>query len=151
MIKINEKGITLVTLVITVILLVIITSILAVNSYTSLSLSSLTKLKNDIESLDTRVASYFIKEGKLPVYEEPMTKSELRKTLNDMSVNDGDKYYTIDLDQLTSLSLNYGKNWKLLGEDRFIINEESHVIYYVKGITHEGKEYHTIGSNMPVT
>ena len=151
MIKVNEKGITLVTLVITVMLLVIITSILAVNSYTSLKLSSLTKLKNDIESLESRISSYYIKEGRLPTYENPKTKSELRKILNDMSVNDGDNYYTINLEELDNLSLNYGSNWKLLGEDRYIINEESHVIYYVKGITYEGEEYHTIGSNSPVT
>lgn len=151
MIKENEKGITLVTLVITVILLVIITSILAVNSYTSLKLSNLTKLKSDIETLDSRVSSYYIKEGKLPVYEEAIDKTDLRKTLKDMSVNDGDKYYTIKIDELDNLTLNYGSNWKLLGEDRYIINEESHVIYYVKGITYEGEEYHTIGSNLPIT
>lgn len=56
----EEKGITLITLIITVILMVIVTTILATNSYTSLQLSNLTRLQNDIEVLDSRIASYFI-------------------------------------------------------------------------------------------
>ena len=140
----NENGISLVTLVITVILLVIITGTLATNSYRSLQLSNLTRLQNDIEALNDRVASYFVQNGKLPIIESnSYTKQDLRKTLNDMSMNDGDTYYEIDMSLLDNISLN--------NNDIYVINEETHVIYYLKGINYEGKEYHTVGANPAVT
>ena len=59
-------------------------------------------------------------------------------------------YYTIKLDELENLSLNYGFEYTKLGEDRYIINEESHVIYYYKGIAYDGLKYHTIGAHKEV-
>ena len=60
----NEKGVTMITLIATVALLIIITGILATRSYTSVQLSNLTKLKNDIEVLNNRTAAYKIKREK---------------------------------------------------------------------------------------
>lgn len=57
----NEKGITMITLIITVMLMVIITGTLMANSKTNVQLSSFTKLQNDIETLNDRVAAYFVK------------------------------------------------------------------------------------------
>lgn len=149
----NEKGIALITLVITVILLVIVTSVLAINSYSSLEVAKLTKLQNDIEILNDRVAAYFVRTGEIPVFKEEysMTKTELRAVLNDMSINDGEMYYTIDLELLEKPTLNFGDGYLKLTNDRYIINEESHVIYYLKGVVHDGNEYHTVGKNPAVT
>lgn len=144
----SEKGITLITLIITVILLVIITSIISMNAYSSMQLSNLTKLQNDIEALNDRVAAYYIKNGKLPIYNDyTMTKTELRSILSDMSSRDSSTYYTIDLGELDNLSLNYGEEYKTQGtknRDKYIINEETHIIYYLEGIVYEGIEYHTV-------
>lgn len=146
----KEKGITLITLVITVILLIIITGTLAVNSITNLQLSNLTRLQNDIEALSDRIAAYYIENGELPkgrYSQDHIEKSALENVLNDMSNNDGDKYYTIDLSQLDNLSLNYGNGYESMSEDRYIINEKSHIVYYIKGINYDGQKYHTVGSN----
>lgn len=143
----SQKGITLITLIITVILLVIITSVLSMNAYSSMQLSNLTKLQNDIQTLNDRVATYYIKNGELPIYKDySMTKSELKNILSDISPGDSNTYYTIDLEELENLSLNYGEAFKSKGtsnKDKYIINEETHVIYYLEGIIYEGIEYHT--------
>lgn len=146
----KEKGITLTILVITVLVLIIVTSVMASNVTSSINMAKLTKLQNDIEQLNDRVAAYYVETGKLPINEEetPMTKSDLSSILNDMSINDGDNYYTIDLNKLDNLSLNYGKEANI--KDKYIINEETHVVYYYKGIKYEGKEYHTFGKNPPI-
>lgn len=57
----DEKGITMITLIITVMLMIIITGTLARNSMTNVQLSNFTKLQNDIEALNDRVAAYFVK------------------------------------------------------------------------------------------
>lgn len=148
----EEKGITLITLIITVIILVIVTTILATNSYTSLQLSNLTRLQNDIEVLDSRIASYFIQSGELPVkLDYTISKSELSSKIKGDFVNDGDIYYTIDLSKLDNITLNYGKGYQDLNNDRYIINEKSHVIYYLEGVKYNGDTYHTIGINKPIT
>lgn len=154
MIKIirKEQGITLITLIITVLLLMIVTGVLVMNSHTSLQLSNLTRLQNDIEAINNRVASYYVKNGELPIYQDDVkSKSELLSVLNDMSINDGDTYYTIDIEELGNISLNYGKAYQSTSTtDKYIINEETHVVYYLKGIHYEGKEYHTAGNYQPV-
>lgn len=61
----KEQGITMITLVITILLLVIVTGMIAVNATNSLQLANLTKLQNDIEALNDRVAAYYVKERKI--------------------------------------------------------------------------------------
>lgn len=150
----EENGITLITLVITVILMVIVTTILATNSYTSLQLSNLTKLQNDIEVLDSRIASYFIENGELPILTttgHKLSKLELASKIKGISANDGDYYYTIDISQLDNITLNYGDGYRAVTNDRYIINEKSHIIYYLEGVYYDGDRYHTVGSNKPIS
>lgn len=151
MIKKNENGITMITLVITVLLLVIITITLAGNAYDSTQLSRLTKLDNDIKALNDRIAAYYVENEELPVYGTPYTKSSVRDIISELSVNDGDEYYKIDLSKLDNITLNYGNDYLVSSEDAYIINTESHVIYYIKGVNYKGDIYHTIGKNSGVS
>ena len=144
----NEKGITMVILVITVIILVLITGTLLANSSDSLQLSRLTKLQNDIKALEDRVAAYYVQYEELPINDTSYTQSSLRNTINDLSSNDGNTYYAIDLSKLDNLTLNYGKS---LSPDIYIINEETHNIYYLKGVTYKGDTYYTVGRDETVT
>ena len=138
----KEKGITLISLVITVLVLVIITTVLALNSYDALQMSNLTKLQNDIEAISDRVAAYFVKEDKLPIEEGKVyKKGTLKNEINDLSNNDGDNYYKIDLSKLDNLTLNNNKS-----NDEYIINEETHIVYYRPGINYKGTMYHTFGA-----
>lgn len=141
----KEKGITLVTLMITVMIMSIIGVTLATNAYDGVALSKITKLDNDIKIIKDRVAVYYVKNDELPIKETEYTKENLEATINDLSDNDGDKYYVIDLDKLDNITLNYGNN-----STEYIINEESHVIYYLPGIVYRNVTYHTIGDNSQV-
>lgn len=119
----NEQAITMITLVITILLLVIVTGMIAVNATNSLQLGNLTKLQNDVEALNDRVASYYVKNGKLPVDEDTIILRSSLTEIWDISPNDGDTYYTIKLEELTNLTLNYGKEYQISGsDDRYIIN-----------------------------
>lgn len=151
----NERGITLTTLAVTIVLLVIVTGVIAKNSLSTLQLSNLTKLENDIEALNNRVASYYVANGELPIVSESgynFDKISLQKTLgNDISANDGDYYYTIDLSKIDNITLNYGSGYLETNTlDKYIINEDTHVIYYLKGVNYDGKLRHTVGSNPPI-
>ncbi len=145
--KVNdEKGITMVVLVITVLLLVIVTATLATSAHESIQLSHLTKLDNDIETLNNRIASYYVAHEELPVYGDPMTQEEVREYVTDLSINDGDTYYIIDLGELENTTLNYGKGYLSRTTDSYIINEETHIIYYLKGVFYGDKMHYTVGN-----
>ena len=147
----NENGITMITLVVTVLLLIIITGTLATNSYDSTQIAKLTKLDNDIKALNDRIAAYYVEHEELPIMGNPYSKNDLRNVISDLSGNDGDEYYTIDLSLLDNITLNYGEDYAALSENSYIINTESHVIYYLRGIRYTGVVYHTVGKNSTVS
>ena len=152
----NERGITLITLIISVVILAILTISLSMNTYSSLNLAKLTKLQNDIELLNNRIATYYVKEGKLPIYREgsssfAISKSSLIGQFDDLATSDGNIYYTIDLEALdiSLQTLNYGSGYKSPdSSDRYIVNEETHIVYYLQGINYDGDVYHTTGKNI---
>lgn len=157
-----RSGITMLTLIVTIMLMIIITGMISVRSHTSLQLSNLTRLQNDIEALNDRVAVYCVEHnGALPKMEGDSYKiskttlkskfDELKKKLkaesDDLNKNDNDNYYTIDIDLLENLTLNYGEGYKSsTSDDRYIINEKTHQIYYIQGIAYDGILYHTAES-----
>ncbi len=147
----NERGITMLTLVIAVIMMAILTVALSMNSHTSLNISKLTKLQNDIEMLNDRIAVYYVKNGKLPIYREnddnyKVSKESLVGKFDDLMQSDGAVYYTIDLSALETLSLNYGQDYRNSeSNNRYIVNQKTHTVYYIEGIIYDGETYHTTG------
>jgi hypothetical protein len=98
----------------------------------------LNNMYNDIEELENKVSIYYLNYGYLPVNKERAAEFK-DKSINP---NDSEEYYEIDLSVLDDLDITYGK--KELGEDDvYIINYESHTVYYVKGIIYAEKTYYT--------
>ena len=81
---------------------------------------------------------YYLNYGYLPINKERPAEF----TDKAINPNDSEEYYEIDLSVLENLDLVYGE--KMLGEDDvYIINQRSHTIYYVKGVTYNEKIYYT--------
>lgn len=140
----NSKGITLISLITTILILVIITATIAINLNTSLQISNLTRLQNDIQSLNDRVATYYLAHDELPVTEDTYTKTQVEKIVKEVSPNDGDIYYTIDLSKIDNTTLNFGQDYSSSSDEKYIINESSHKIYFLHGVTYAGVTYYTI-------
>lgn len=141
----NNKGVTLVALSVTILIMVIITSALVYNSSKGMTSRQLTNLYNDVELLKDRVSTYYIKNGELPILQ---LKLENINNLQGINVNDNENYYVIDLSLLSNITLNYGKGYQNIknGEtssDVYVINEQSHNIYYPKGISYDNIIYYT--------
>ena len=160
----NDKGVTLLVLTITIIVLLIITSITLSNSQSQLAIKKVNELYNDIDSINTKIADYYLKNNSLPVLEHTYLNSPNALKLlcisngeneNLINANDDGNYYVIDLSQLENLTLNYGKQYKDWTEtstfqnyqDLYIINEVSHQIYYPQGIKYNGEIYYTKSSS----
>ncbi len=141
----NNKGITMVSLIMAVILMLIIASTLVYNSKNSIELKRINNMYSDIKNLKEKILVYYSSYGSIPTKGEKYTNTNSMTLSNE---NDNENYYIIDLTAIENLNLNYGKGFYKYEEDPdttdlYIINEKSYNIYYVAGIEMDGKVYYT--------
>ena len=144
----ENKGVTISTLVIAILLMTIITSIIIYNTIAGANTRALNNMYNDITILKDRIDVYYSKYGTIPVLEGEYTNIENIQNINS---NDNDKYYVIDLEALENLTLTHGDGYTRYKQvqssyitDIYVINEQSHNIYYVRGIVLDGNTYYTL-------
>ncbi len=141
--KINfkeNKGITVTSTVITVLLMIIILSVITFSTTNGLSVKKLNNMYADIQLLEDKIAMYYLDKGSLPTSGSSITIST---GLGNRNPNDNNVYYKIDVSQLSNLTLNNAAN-------EYIINQQSHTIYYQKGIEVEGTTYYTIPTDYTI-
>lgn len=147
----NSNGITLVSLVITIAVMIIIASITVSTSMDRFEINNLNKMINDIEFLKEKVSNYYLKYNELPVVKDTDNNSIEYTNINfSVDTDDNEKYYIIDLEAMGDIALNYGKEgFENLNssDDVYIINEETHNIYYVKGIEWNEEYHHFISDS----
>lgn len=131
----NNKGITLIILVITVTLLLMISGAAIYSIKMSPDTNKVGKMVNDINLLRGKVLTYYNRYGSIPIVNEesptPINTSKIpidQKNDND----DPNGYYEIDISKLENLTLNYGK--RNGATDIYIINISTLKIYYLKGV-----------------
>lgn len=138
--KKNEKGITLVVLVITVIVMSIISGTVIGLSMNRIKAKNLLNLYTDLESLEDKISVYYNKYGTIPVKEKFEGSYKFKTVAN---VNDDEnEYYIIDINKLENLVLAKKLTWT--GDDVYIINLKTHTIYYPKGVTQSKEIFYTL-------
>lgn len=149
--KKNEKGVTLITLVLTVIVILIITSMIIYKSRESVSVRNIENLYNDISELKIKINDYYDEYGKLPV----IFKCENTSNLSNSNILNNDEknsdFYVVDLDNLKGITLNYGKEYKEIKSEKdvvnytdiYIVNSVTHNVFYVEGVKVGEKKYYT--------
>lgn len=144
----SNNGITLITLVITIVVMLILSFTISINANNYIERTKKSNLDTDLQRLQEKIEIYYSKNKEIPVLNKYTNVAMLEK-----KENDNENYFVIDLDKLEGIELNYGKDFEkakqLEGEiadllDIYIINEESHVIYYPKGVKFDNKMYYTL-------
>lgn len=136
----NNRGITVISLSIAVIIILIVTGMLVYSAKDSVYVKNLTSMQNDISNLRDKISLYYSQYGALPA----STEFKNIPAGIPIGMNDTGRFLIIDLQALDGLTLNYGKDYEKYKEDNnieqseltdiYIINEESHNIFYVEGI-----------------
>ena len=133
----NNKGITLITLVITIVILLILSGTVIYKLSNSPRVENISKLKIDLENIRDKVLIYYNKYGTLPL-DSPVDRLNVENKIASqiyIGDNEGDFYY-IDLYRLENLTLNFGEG--------YIINDKTLNVYYLKGIEYDGKTYFSL-------
>lgn len=154
----EPKGVTLVALTITVTIILILTSAIIYNVRKNISIYKLEALQNDIMNLRDKVSSYYAQYGALPIVNgvEYTNISKIMETGVISDAVDTGNFYVIKLSSLDNLTLTYGEDFEKISknevttaeqinglEDLYIINEDSHNIFYARGVTVDNERFHT--------
>ena len=144
----NNKGLTLISLILTVIIILIITAAMIYNTQNQLQMKSIHNLSNDIETLNAKVDEYYLKHGELPKLSnytypnddrvsDPINREHFKKIIQDnadarearlntdVNQKDGDEYIVIDLEKLENITLTYGYD-----DDYRHVKETGNVVDY---------------------
>lgn len=154
--KKKEKGISLVSLAITVVVLMILTNVIIYNVRDNLKIGKLKEMKNDIENLRDKVSSYYAQNATIPARVKYPNINHLKVAGVISEAVDTGAFFVIDLSAIENLTLNRGadfekiKTWDSITEeqakeytDLYIINETSHNIFYVEGVTIDHETFYT--------
>ena len=142
----QQRGVTLIALVITIVVLLIITTVGVHTSLERVKANNINKMFNDIGLLEDKTLEYYVANGELPVIPNVSYPNiaEAGENATDLKV--------IDLSKLGNTSLNFGRDFeKLKNEttitstnfDVYVINEKTLQVFYSKGITVNKKTYYT--------
>lgn len=148
----SARGISLVSLVITTIVLILLANVIIYNVRDELRLGKLENMQNDIENLRDKISSYYAQNGKIPASLEYTNVNDIKNAGVISKEVDTGEFFVIDLSALENLTLNYGRDFEKVKDnsgdvnsytDLYIINEASHNIFYVAGITVDNENYYT--------
>ena len=135
----NNKGITMITLIVTILVISIIAGVTIYQSVENIKARKIDSLYTDLELLEDKVNTYYLNNGSLPIKEEFKGSDNFKSVRN---VNDNDVYYVIDISKLEGVSLSMKLDFT--GDDVYIMNEQSHTVYYPKGLTIDNETYYTL-------
>jgi len=135
----NQKGITLISLIITIIIMAILAGAVVTNIDIGTDIRNYNYMCADIELLEAKIRTYYNEHGSLPTTGNVISNPNLN---GQASTKDNGNYYAIDIrNALYNITLNYGAG-TIANKDIYIVNEQSHEVYYLKGAYFENTLYH---------
>lgn len=150
----QEKGVSLISLAAAVIVIGIVTSLLLYNVKDTKDIGNLTSMYTDVSNITNKVINYYSTYGKIPALEKTGIDTKINSwTDSPIGANDTGKFLVVDLNALENLTLNYGQDFENVKDSSvtdignytnlYVINENSHNVFYLKGVKVEGKMYYT--------
>jgi len=143
--KSNEKGITLVTLVITMIVLVILASVTIYTGSNIIKQAQLQTINTNIMLIQAKVKT-ISEQAKFNkntsgyqgyVVTDVTGNEKIQKLVSDGVIDDASKYYVLWQEHLNDMGLE-----KVDVEDGYVVNYDTEVVIYVKGFEYEGTTYY---------
>lgn len=155
----SARGVSLVSLAIAVAVLTILANIVIYNVRDGLRLGKLKEMQSDISNLRDKISSYYAENGKIPaklVYTNTEAIEKMKSKGVVKEEIDKGRFLVIDLSAFDNLTLNRGNDYEKIKTldsiaeeqaksytDIYIMNETSHNIFYVEGISIDDEIYYT--------
>lgn len=143
----NQKGITIVSLVITIIILLIIGGVSVTVGTSVIKQAAITNINTNMMLIQAKIKT-IAEQAKFnnntdnykgTILSEVSGNKKVDKILEAGIIEDASKYYLLSKDDLVSMGLE-----KIDIEDGYIVNYETEEIIYVKGYENDGITYHKL-------
>lgn len=134
----NQKGVTLIALMLTIVILAILAGIAIGNIDMGTDIRNYNYMCADIELLEDKILAYYNENGTIPKG-DLVASPELGG--QESTRDAGGNYYKIDISKLSNITLNYGGG--KTENDVYIVNEKSLEVYYLEGAIYEEIKYYT--------
>lgn len=139
-----KRGITVSTLSIAITIMLILVSISSVAGIRAIKTAAYEEFTSKMVRLADDVNIYVKKNGELPVKNEIVSRAGMNSELQTLLKNNGDEnnmLYVIDLNKLTTESINIGEG-TTENLDVFLVAENTYNVYYLKGYEYQGTRYY---------
>lgn len=140
----SSKGMSLSTIIVSIILMIIILSSIILSVNKTSETKDAMQLNNDIEELTRKVNLYYSQNGTIPIDESNVLYEEVAY-IDENGFDVKANYYRLLISTFDNLSLtnkekNITKDGKEILSKCYVINKETHLIYYLEYIkTENGK------------
>lgn len=141
-----KKGITISILTVTVVIMLILISITTVVGIKSIKTATYEEFVSKVTRVSNDVNQYYLDKKTLPITNEVIAKEGLPNTLKLEIANNKDDYnnlYVVDMNKLRSESVKIGYG-SVNDMDVFIVSENTHNVYYLKGVEYKGTTYYGV-------
>lgn len=152
--KREQKGITIVSLVITIIVLIIITSVTVYTSVSVIKKANLQTINTNMMLIQAKTKTIaeqakFNKDTsnyKGTLISNISDNQKILKLIDNGIIDDASKYYLLSNEDLQDLGLQ-----KIDIEDGYVVNYDTEEVIYVKGFENEGNTYYKLSELRSVT
>lgn len=141
----NERGVTLITLVVTIVIMMIIAVSFTTSMTSTIEIEKYNDVKEDVIKLSEEIKLFYLENGYLPI-DKSHTYDLSQIPDKDKNPNDSGNYYYIRVNSL-NVDLNYGegnKNSNFNTDDLYVVNEKSLTVYYLAGAILDGEKHYTM-------
>lgn len=140
----NKSGVTLMVLVTATIVMMIIITSASVIGANSVASAKLEEYKSSLFRVQDNINTYYLENNMLPVTNEVVAANSLGTSFYNNIIENNDennKLFVVDVSLLNNETIKKGKG-TVADKDVFLVAENTHNIYYIKGFEYKGQVVH---------
>ncbi|MEG2348557.1 MAG: hypothetical protein RSB67_02785 [Clostridia bacterium] len=138
-----KKGVTLIIAVVAISVMSVLISAAAVVGSSSITSANFDEYVSQLNRVSDDVNQYYIENGKLPVTGEIVALESLGNYFINTVVEKGDdteKLLVVDMARISDSTIKRGRS-TIMSMDVFVVTENTHNIYYLKGFKYKSQLY----------
>lgn len=137
----RKSGVTLLVIIMSLVVMMIIITSASVVGSNSITQANFEEYKSSLSRVEDNINSYYLENGKLPITNEVVSATSLGKDFYNNVVenkDDNNKLFIVNISLLQNDTLKKGYG-TVIDKDVFLVAENSHNIYYLKGFKFRGQ------------
>ncbi len=137
----NKKGISLTILMLAVAIMLIIITTVTVVGVQTINVANYESHISKLGRMEDLVNLYYLENGNLPISYISVDPESISIDLKNETILNGDesnKLFVVNMSNLNTSTIDIG-NGEVKSNDVFVVSENTHNVYYLKGFEYEGK------------